>query len=230
MGKGYVTLSVIGLLLSFSICSAGEKAELKDEKDRINYSVGYQIGGDFKKQGVALSPEALVQGVRDALAGAQPLMKPEEMRTTLVELKQKMAALEGQQRRAEAEKYRSEGREFLAANAKKEGVVTLPSGLQYKVLREGKGKSPTMKDTVTVHYRGTLIDGKEFVSSRRDGQPATFVLTNSIPAWREALPLMKEGAKWQLFIPADLAFGKRGSLADRTVIYELELMSVKPAE
>ncbi len=227
MGSGrWNFLAPIILLLAASISQAGDKPQLQGEKDKINYSVGYQIGGDFKRQGVALNPEALVQGVRDALNGANPMMPREEINEILLMLKKKIVAQDMEQNKGIVEKYRGEGRDFLAANAKKEGVVTLPSGLQYKVLKEGKGKSPKLNDTVTVHYRGTLIDGTEFGSSYRDNKPATFVLSNTIPAWQEALPLMKEGAEWQLFIPADLAFGERGPLADRTIIYEINLLSI----
>lgn len=224
-------MAFLGLCLFAGVCRAekGSGMELKTDKDRTNYSVGYQIGGDFKRQGVELSPDALVQGVRDALAEGKPLMSPEEMRNTLVKLEKKIDADDQKSRQQETvEKYGGEGREFLAGNAKKEGVVTLPSGLQYKVLKEGTGKRPTLADTVTVHYRGTLVDGTEFNSSPREGKPAIIPLANVIPGWKEALPLMKEGAKWQLFIPADLAFGERGPLADRAVIYEIELLGVKP--
>lgn len=227
MKNGFATLGAAGLLLSFGICWGGESVALKDEKDRISYSIGYQVGIDMKSQGVDFNPEALVRGARDAGGDGKLLMNPQEMRNTLVEFRKKMTETEGKQRKAQSEAYRGEGREFLAGNAKKEGVVTLPSGLQYQVLKEGKGKSPALKDTVTVHYRGTLIDGKEFGSSEREGKPATFPVTNTIPGWREALPLMKQGAKWKLYIPADLAFGERGPLADRTVIYEIELLDVK---
>lgn len=227
MGSGrWSFLTAIILLLAASISQAGDKPQLQDEKDKINYSVGYQIGGDFNRQGVAVNPEALVQGVRDALKGADPLMPREEINKTLLELKKKIVDQDMAQKKGLAEQYRGEGRDFLAANTKKEGIVTLPSGLQYKVRQEGKGKSPKLNDTVTVHYRGKLIDGAEFGSSYRDNKPATFVLSNTIPAWREALPLMKEGAEWQLFIPADLAFGERGPLADRTIIYEINLLSI----
>lgn len=231
MRYGRWTLFAAGaLLLAAGMSQAADRPELKDEKDRINYSVGYQIGGDFKGQGVAISAEALVQGVRDALEGADPQLPREEMVKTLQELKKKVVAADTKTRQVLAEKYRGEGRDFLAANAKKEGVVSLPSGLQYKVVQEGKGRSPKPDDTVTVHYRGKLTDGAEFGSSYQDDKPATFAIANTIPAWREALPLMKEGAEWQLFIPADLAFGERGPLADRTVIYEIKLLAINPAK
>ncbi|BET57239.1 hypothetical protein GEO60473_02790 [Geobacter sp. 60473] len=149
------------------------------------------------------------------------------MRSTLLALKRKITADQEAQRRRNTGKYQREGREFLASNAKKPGVHTLASGVQYKVLKEGAGRMPTPGDTVTVHYRGTLVDGNEFDSTYRDDKPRTFPLTNVIPGWKELLPMMKEGARWQMFIPFDLAFGERGPLADRTVIYEVEMISVQ---
>ncbi|MCM2265040.1 MAG: FKBP-type peptidyl-prolyl cis-trans isomerase [Desulfuromonadales bacterium] len=225
------TVGLMTLLLTSTWGLAAEAPLLKDDTDRTSYSVGYQVGGDFKRQGMTLSREALIKGIEDALAdNSTPLMSPQEMRTTLIDLKKRVVAQQSRQKEATVEQYRGEGREFLAANAKKEGVITLPSGLQYKVLTEGSGRQPAPEDTVTVNYRGTLIDGSEFDSSFRDGKPVTIPLNSVIAGWKEAIPLMKEGAQWQLFIPADLAFGERGPLADRTVIYELELLSVQPAE
>jgi FKBP-type peptidyl-prolyl cis-trans isomerase FklB len=223
-------IGIVGLILLCGVCAGEDKPVLKDEKDRINYSVGYQIGGDFQRQGVELNPEMLVQGIRDALGEIQPLMTEEEMRTTLVDLKKKIVTEEEKQRKARVEKFREEGRKFLVENAGKEGVVTLPSGLQYKVLQEGTGKKPTLKDTVTVNYRGTKVDGTDFDSSYKDGKPATFPLSNVIPGWQEALPMMKEGARWKLFLPPKLAFGDKGPLEDQTVVYEIELISVLPAQ
>jgi FKBP-type peptidyl-prolyl cis-trans isomerase FklB len=221
---------IIAVFLTSGICSAGDKPVLKSQNEKINYSVGYQLGGDFSRQGVELVPDALLQGIRDALAKKSSAISPEEMRTILVNLKKNIVAGQVTERQRLTEQYRGEGREFLAANAKKQGVVTLPSGLQYKVLKAGAGKSPTLKDTVVVNYKGTRIDGQEFDSSYRDGKPADIPLDKVIPGWKEALPLMKEGARWQLFIPADLAFGERGPLADRTVIYEIVLLTVKAGE
>ena len=177
-----------------------------------------------------MAADALLQGIRDAISANSSALPPEEMRTILVNLKKNIVASQETERKKLTEQYRGEGREFLSANARKEGVIVQPSGLQYKVLKEGSGKIPTLKDTVVVNYRGTRIDGQEFDSSYRDGKPADIPLEKVIPGWREALPLMKEGAKWQLFIPADLAFGERGPLADRTVIYEIELLEVKGGE
>jgi len=222
-------IGILGLTLLSSVCMAEDKTVFKDEKDRVNYSVGFQIGGDFERQGVELNPELLVRGIRDAIEKKRPLLGEEEMRQVLVDLKKRIVAEEQKQRTARLEKFRAEGQKFLAENARKEGVVTLPSGLQYQVLQAGKGKQPTLKDTVTVHYRGIKLSGTEFDSSYREGKPVSFSISNVIPGWQEALPMMKEGAKWKLFLPPKLAFGDKGPLEDQTVIYEIELLQVMPA-
>ncbi|OHB32688.1 MAG: hypothetical protein A2X84_02310 [Desulfuromonadaceae bacterium GWC2_58_13] len=220
---------LLGIALIASPCWGASEMALTTDKDKINYSVGYQIGGDFKRQNLELKPEALVKGIEDALSGGKPMMSDEEMQTTLIELKKKIVAeQEAQQTRATA-KFREEGKVFLEENAKKEGVVVLPSGLQYKVIKDGTGKQPTLADRITVNHRGTLINGKEFGSSYRHGKPDTIELTKTIPGWQEALPMMKEGAKWELYIPSNLAFGERGPLEGNAVIYEVELLAVEPA-
>ena len=215
-----------------SLAVAAEDLKLEDATARVNYSVGYQIGGDFKRQGVELNAQAIVKGIEDALAGGETLMTPQEMRTTLVELKKKVTADQRKQMQAAAEKNLAEGKAFLADNGKKEGVKTLPSGLQYRIIQEGSGKSPNPGDPVTVHYRGTLIDGSEFDSSYSRGQPATFKCDRVISGWKEALPMMKEGAKWQLVIPPELAYGQRGAGSkippNSTLIFEVELLSITP--
>ena len=219
------------IFLSCAVSFAGEKPELKEEKDRVSYSVGYQIGGDFKQQRMDIDPDAFLKGIEDALAEAEPPLSPEEMRAILQEMKSRILAEQRQQKQAAVEQYRGEGRDFLAANAKKEGVITLPSRLQYKILREGKGRTPGPADRVTVHYRGTLIDGREFYNSRRGKEtPETFHVGAVIKGMSEALQLMKEGARWQLFIPADLAYGERGPVGERAVIFDVELIKVESAE
>ena len=227
--KRILFMSVLAVCLT-GVCLAGEKPELKNENDRVSYSVGYQIGGDFKRQGVELNPETLVKGIQDARSGAEPLMTRQDMHQALVDLKKKIMAEERKHRREEAEKVRKEGEVFRAANGKKEGVVTLSSGLQYKVIKKGAGKSPKATGNVTVHYRGTLVDGTEFDSSYQRGTPATFQADSVIAGWKEAIPRMKEGAKWQLFIPADLAYGERGALPNippnAALIFEVELIQV----
>jgi FKBP-type peptidyl-prolyl cis-trans isomerase FklB len=227
----HLLIALLYLIILPSICRAADKLVLQDEKDKINYSIGYQVGSDLKDQKVELNAAALVQGLQDASAvSTKPLLTAEEMQTVLVALKKKIDTRQEQEKKKVVENYRGEGRTFLAANAKKEGVISLPSGLQYMILKEGNGKMPKSEDTVTATYRGTLIDGKEFDSSFRDNKPATFRLNTVIPGWQEALSMMKEGAKWKLFIPSDLAFGERGPLADKVVIYEIELLSVQPAK
>mgnify|MGYP001828982474 CR=1 FL=1 len=232
-----LVLACVGALYGLVAVSAepaepgGAALDLSDETARVNYSVGYQIGGDFKRQGIEMDAAAVVQGIGDALSDAEPKMTEEEMRQTLVELKQKVVA---EQRKRSIEReldLLAEGEAFLKENAGKEGVVTTDSGLQYKIIEEGTGKSPGPQDQVTVHYRGTLIDGKEFDSSHKRGEPATFRLDGVIKGWSEGLQLMKEGGKAQFFIPPNLAYGDRGPLGHRTLIFDVELISVgEPAE
>lgn len=210
--------------------AAAEALNFEDETTRINYSLGYQIGGDFKRQGVDMDAEAVVQGIRDALSDADPQMPPAEMTATLTELKRKVVA-EQRKRRVERElDYLAAGEKFMQENAKKEGVVTTESGLQYKVIQAGTGKSPGPEDRVTVHYRGTFIDGKPFDSSYKNNKPATFRLNGVIKGWSEGLQLMKEGGKSQLVIPPDLAYGDRGPLGHRTLIFDVELIAVGDPE
>jgi FKBP-type peptidyl-prolyl cis-trans isomerase FklB len=175
--------------------------------------------------------EILVTGIKDALSGAKPLMTEQEMKETITALQKDLQAKQQEQTKALAEKNKKEGEAFLAENKKKQGVITMPSGLQYKILTDGKGKSPKATDTVTVNYKGTLIDGTEFDSSYKRGQPATFAVNGVIPGWTEALQLMKEGSKWQMFIPSNLAYGERGAGGaigpNAVLIFEVELISIK---
>ena len=222
-------------LTAFLLCSlsaplsAAEALDFGNETVRINYSLGYQIGGDFKRQGVEMDAEAVVQGIRDALSEAEPQMDPAEMNKTLVELKRKVVA-EQNKRRKETEYARlAASKKFLEENATKEGVITTDSGLQYRVIKEGTGKSPGPNDQVTVHYKGTLIDGKEFDSSYKKDKPATFRLDGVIKGWSEGIQLMKEGGKSQFFVPTELAYGNRGPLGNYTLIFDVELINVGEA-
>jgi len=229
----YFLIVFVSLLFGTCACWAADKPALQDENDKICYSIGYQVGTDLKEHGVKPNAPAMTQGLQDAFdPAADTLLSAEEMQAVLVAFKMKIDARQQQQQQGKkaVEQYRGEGRAFLSDNAKKEGVVTLPSGLQYLVLAQGSGKTPKPEDTVTVNYRGTLINGREFDSSFRDNKPATFRVDTVILGWQEALAMMKEGDKWKLFIPSDLAFGERGPLADKVVIYELELLSVLPAQ
>lgn len=212
----------LGLLAVWGLPAlAAEPASQPDEMDRINYSLGYQIGGDLKQQQVEIRGQMLLQGLQDAMQGEPTLLTKDEMRDVLVALKKKVLQLQSAQR----EQTLREGREFLAANAKREGVVVLPSGLQYQVLNAGSAKHPAASGRVRVNYLSMRLDGQEFDRSQ-EGTPTEMPLSQVIPAWKEALPLMGEGAKWKLFVPPDLAFGERGPLADQTVIFEVELVKV----
>ncbi len=223
----FVAIAVAVLLLP-SVCPAADAGAITDFWDKVNYSLGHQIGTDLKGQGAGVNAEALSAGIADALAEAPPQLSPEEMQTILRQLKQKLVA-EQQEKESQLRKeaYRKEGKEFLEANTKKEGVVTLPSGLQYRVLTEGTGRKPGPTDTVTVHYRGTFIDGTEFDSSYSRKEPTKFQVDGVIEGWTEALQLMQEGAKWQVFVPSELAYRERGPLAGRTLLFEIELISVE---
>jgi FKBP-type peptidyl-prolyl cis-trans isomerase len=179
---------------------------------------------------VNINPDVLLKGVQDAMATSEPLLTRQEMRNVLADLQKKIIKAQEEKVKAEAQKNLTEGEVFLAENLKKQGVKALPSGLQYKVITEGSGKKPQANDTVTVHYRGTLIDGTEFDSSQGRGKPATFRADRVIAGWKEALKMMKEGAKWQLFVPPQLGYGERstGRIGPNSVlIFEIELISIK---
>ncbi|GAB4168417.1 MAG: peptidylprolyl isomerase [Geothermobacteraceae bacterium] len=221
-----IFVSLLISVLAPALALAGEKVVLKDNMDKINYSVGHQIGDDFRNQGVEVRPDALLAGILDSVNSQTPAMKKGEMRQVLLDLKKMV--LEGERKKKES--YRGEGRAFLEANAQKEGVVVLESGLQYMELRSGDGPKPTLADTIKVHYRGTRLDGREFDSSYRRGQPESMPLGKTIPGWQKALVRMPVGAKWKLFLSPDLAFGEKGPLADQTVIYEIELLGILPQE
>ena len=221
------TLIITALLIS----ATGHAAELKTLEQKASYSYGIDIIKNLKAQGVEIDLDAFVQGMRDSQSGAKPALSDQEMR----QAKSKYQLKARERRLAEAERIAKEnkakGEAFLAENAKKPGVVTTDSGLQYKIIKPGTGKTPTLNDTVVTHYRGTLIDGREFDSSYKRNQPATFPVKGVIKGWTEALQLMKEGAKWELYIPSDLAYGKsrRSELIqpNSTLIFEIELLEVK---
>lgn len=221
-----ILIGFLGLLLLPGICPAADKKELTNETERINYSVGYQIGGDFKSQGVELDPDALVQGIHDALKQNKPLLPQEQMNATLMNLKRKIMS----DQKLAAVENRKASAAFLAENARQKEVTVLLSGVQYKILKAGSGKMPTLKDTVKIHYRVTGVDGKEIGNTYVGGKPRTSPLAKAIPGLQEVLLLMAEGAKWQVVLPAG-ASGGRDPLDDRgALIYELELVSVKTAD
>ncbi|MDB6146478.1 MAG: FKBP-type peptidyl-prolyl cis-trans isomerase [Spartobacteria bacterium] len=227
--KYFTTL--IAALLALPICAfaQGNSVQLKDLKDKASYSIGLNIGTNFKKQNVELNPDALLAGVKDAIGGKKPLLTETEVREVMTTWSKELT----EKQKAMSEKNSASGDKFLAENKKKEGVKTTASGLQYKVLKEGTGSQPKENDTVTVDYRGTLIDGTEFDSSYKRGQPATFPVNGVIKGWTEALQLMKVGSKYQLVIPAGLAYGERAMGPDispnSTLVFDVELKSIQPA-
>jgi len=212
---------------------AQEATPLKEQKDKLSYSVGVTIGKSMKRDSIDVNPELLVQGIKDGIAGGKFLLTDEEMVETFKTLQQDMAAKQAEERKALAEKNLKEGEQFLAENAKKEGVVTRPSGLQYKIITQGSGKQAKSTDTVTVNYRGTLIDGTEFDSSYKRNEPASFPLNEVMAGWTEGVSLMKVGSKWQLFIPSKLGYGENGAGdvigPNATLIFEVELLDTKDA-
>lgn len=208
-----------------------EEPKLDNPKDRISYTIGANIGQDFVTQKMDINADVLLLGIKDKMAGKEPRLTEEEMMAEIQSFQQEMQAKLMAEMEQAAEKNKLEGEAFLAENAKKEGVVVTDSGLQYKITEAGEGVSPGPADVATVHYRGTLIDGTQFDSSYDRGQPATFPVGGVIPGWTEALQLMKPGAKWQIFIPSQLAYGERGAGQaigpNATLIFDVELVSVE---
>lgn len=203
---------------------------LKTEKDKFSYALGMNLGNSLHRQSVPVDPAILLRGLKDALAG-KTLMTDDDARAALKAVQTEMQKKMQETMQAAGAANKNEGDAFLAANKTKEGVTTLPSGLQYKILTAGTGPKPTATDSVVCNYRGTLINGKEFDSSYKRGEPATFPVNGVIKGWTEALQLMPVGSKWQLFVPADLAYGDRGAGADigpgSTLIFEVELVSIQ---
>jgi FKBP-type peptidyl-prolyl cis-trans isomerase FklB len=215
---------------------------LKTQKDKASYAVGLNVGrnlgGQLHQQSVELDQAILLRGVKDALAGGKTLLTDDEVKAALTQLQTEVRARQQEKMKVEQEKMKvaseenkKEGADFLEANKTKEGVVALPSGLQYKILTEGTGPKPAATDTVTCNYKGTLINGTEFDSSYKRGQPLSIQVNGVIKGWTEALQLMPVGSKWQLFIPSDLGYGDRGSGPvigpGATLIFEVELLSIQ---
>ena len=212
----YVLAAILSLGFLSTFCFAGEKLELKDLKDKESYSLGYQFGQSLKAQGLSINLEVYNSGIQDALGGTKPLLSQEEIRKTVSELMQRVMAAREKGLREKAEKNLSEGKIFMEENKQREGVKTLPSGLQYKVLTEGSGKTPKATDEVTINYRGSLLDGSEIGGTYKSGKPGTFRVDRVIRGWTEALLLMKEGSKWQLFVPPEPSAGRASPATART--------------
>ena len=206
-------------------------AALKTQKDKTSYAIGMNIGKNLQMDSVDVDPNILLQGIKDALAGDKSLLTDDEAKATLGALQADVSKRQQEKMQVVGEANKKEGEAFLAANKAKEGVVTLPSGLQYKILKEGTGPKPVASDSVVCNYRGTLLDGTEFDSSYKRGEPATIPVGKVIKGWMEALQLMPVASKWQLFIPSEMAYGQHGVGTEigpnATLIFEVELLSIQ---
>ena len=204
---------------------------LSRQKDKVSYALGMNMAKNLQRQSLDIEPDVVSRGLKDVLAGGKTLLTEDEARATLTTLQNDMRAKQQEKVQQVGQANKKEGEDFLAANKGKDGVVALPSGLQYKILKQGAGPKPSAGDSVVCNYRGTLINGTEFDSSYKRGEPATFPVGGVIKGWTEALQLMPVGSKWQLFIPPDLAYGERGAGADigpnSTLIFEVELLSIQ---
>jgi FKBP-type peptidyl-prolyl cis-trans isomerase len=226
------SLLVLAVSLAFAPLALAAEVQLKDQKDKISYSIGLDIGTTLKRQVIEVNEELLNTGIQDGLSGKKPLLSEDQVKETMALFQKEMLAKQAEAKKAAAAKNSAEATKFLAENKTKEGVKTTASGLQYKVLKEGSGPTPKPTDTVKVNYRGTVLDGTEFDSSYKRGEPASFPVNRVIKGWTEALQLMKVGSKYQLFIPADLAYGGRGAGSDigpnAMLIFDVELLGINP--
>ncbi len=227
----WIQAAAIVLLLSFA-ATAQDAPELKTDKDKFSYALGMNFGEQLRKQGLELDPAVFVKAFAESFNGGKTAMTDQEMQTLLTTAAQEIRKKQAAQQAEKSEAAQKEGEAFLTANKTKEGVVTLPSGLQYKILKAGTGEKPTLDDTVVCNYKGALINGTEFDGSEKHGGPVTFPVKGVIAAWTEALQLMPVGSKWQLFVPSNLAYGARGPGEigpNATLIFEVELVSIQKA-
>lgn len=226
---------VLGVIVSLGVAGslrADGTNVLGDEKSRVSYAIGMMLGHNWQQQGLEVDPEIAARAIKDIQSGGATLLSQTEMQETLTAFQKEFKVKQQKIQEEKAIKNKAEGADFLAANKAKPGVVTLPDGLQYTVLTEGSGAMPQADNVVSVHYRGTLLDGTEFDSSYKRGQPAQFPVNGVIRGWTEALQLMKTGSKWKLFIPSDLAYGENGQRSippNSVLIFEVELLSVQPS-
>ena len=224
-------MTLVAIVILTTPANAGETEVLKNQKEKVSYGIGTDVGRNFKRLGIDLDVDVFVKALKDALSGEKPLMSEDELRATKEAYQADLMQKQAQATKRAEEENKKKGDAFFAENKTKQDVVTLASGLQYKILKAGDGKTPTENDTVVTHYRGTLIDGTEFDSYYKRTQPATFPVKGVIKGWNEALRLMSVGSKWQLFIPPDLAYGAHGAGRDigpnATLIFEVELLAIK---
>lgn len=228
--RRYLSINLMLVFLT-SVCLAAEKPPLNDQKTKESYSLGFEFGSNLKRYGVDIDREVLISAIQDGLEGKKPSLSAEEINTTLAQQRRRLATRQNMRLQEYATRNLESGKTFLEKNKTREGVITLQSGLQYKVLQEGTGASPGMTDVVTLTYRGTLIDGQEFDNSRTRKEPMRFPMEDVIKGWSQALQLMKAGSKWQIFVPPELAYGNRQSgriPPNSTLIFEIELVAFQP--
>jgi len=218
---------VIAPATAILFCATVDAADLKTNKEKYSYAIGFQIGSNLKRENADVDVDAIKQGIQDVLSGTKLKVSMQDMQAAVMEEQKNLQA----KRQARGEKAKSEGAAFLEKNKKEKGVKVLANGIQYKIVKAGKGPKPKPTDTIVANYRGTLINGTEFDSSYKRGQPATFAVNKVIKGWQEILPLMPTGSTWKVFIPSDLAYGERGAGAsigpNETLVFDIELMEIK---
>ncbi|MCC5015542.1 MULTISPECIES: FKBP-type peptidyl-prolyl cis-trans isomerase [Legionella] len=231
-----VAAAVISMAMSTTIAAADATAttSLNSDMDKLSYSIGADLGKNFKKQGIEISPAAMAKGLQDGMSGGQLLLTEQQMKDVLNKFQKDLMAKRNAEFTKKAEENKAKGEAFMSQNKAKEGVVSLPSGLQYKIIQTGTGAKPAKDDTVTVEYTGKLIDGQVFDSTEKTGKPATFKVSQVIPGWTEALQLMPAGSTWEVYVPAGLAYGPRsvgGPIGpNETLIFKIHLISVKKSD
>ncbi|GAB6281420.1 MAG: macrophage infectivity potentiator Mip [Ignavibacterium sp.] len=229
--KNVVLFLTIVFLFTLTSCAQDEVKELKDQKEKVSYSIGLDIGRNLKNQKIEVDSKVLAQGIKDAIGDKKPLLTEDEISQVMAQFQQEHYAQQEKEKTAISEKNKTEGQKFLEENKKNKDIVTLPSGLQYKVLKSGSGISPSLTDKVKTHYIGKFLDGTEFDNSIKRGEPAEFPVNGVIKGWTEALQKMKVGDKWILYVPPDLAYGEQGAgnviPPNATLIFEVELLSIE---
>lgn len=228
-----VGIVLAGILATPAWASApATKVNFRNDQDKVSYAIGLQIGSDFKQQGITINPALFNQGLVDGTTGAAPQLSQQQLQDTMNAFRQQIIAKKQAEFKAVSDTNKTQGTKFLAENKTKPGVVTLPDGLQYKVIKAGTGVQPKEGDTITVNYEGRFVDGKTFDSSYQRNKPAQFTLSKDlVPAWVEALKMMKAGSTWEIYAPASLGYGDRGIGPigpNQTLVFKIELISVTP--
>ena len=230
--RALLSTTIFFCLFSSNVSEA-DTSPLSDEADRINYSIGHQIGTDFERQKVELNEQAVRQGLQHGQAGEPPLVGSDDMKEMLIDLKRNITSKMKEEsiarinsRKQVEQKKRSEGKAFMSENQTREGVKTMPSGLQYKVIKKGAGLKPEIDDYVTFNYRARTLRGNEYDSSSKKGGPVTYRANGVLPGFTEAIQMMRPGARWEIYLPPELAYGRQGPLAHQTIILEVELLSI----